>query len=264
MFGSGLGERGAVATLPSACDICDTRASAVLCGGEPRAVTAFARVQHQHRYLAKQTLYHEGTPALGLYVVCQGRIKVGRRNGSGRELILRLVDPGGVLGEEALLEGNRYVGTARALEDSRVAFVSRQDLLRLLATHPGMAMHLLAYMCQVLVSTQITLTSLALADARSRMAGLLLELGRRYGQPATEGTALSLSVSRGELAAMVGLTPETAMRLLSEFRDEGIVRTDRRQVILIHPERLAALSDGVEEAPVPWNEPPPSRPRIPS
>ncbi len=234
-----------MAAAPTVCDGCDVRASAVLCSAEPRALAAFALAQHQHRYPAKQTLYHEGTPALGLYVVCQGRIKVGRRNGGGREQILRLVDPGGLLGEEALLEGNRYVGTARALEDSRVAFVSRQDLLQLLARHSEMAMHLLVHLSQVLVSTQINLTSLALADARSRMAGLLLELGRRYGRPTTEGTALSLSVSRGELAAMVGLTPETAMRLLSEFRDEGIVRTDRRQVILVSPERLAALADGV-------------------
>ncbi len=74
------------------------------------------------------------------------------------------------------------------------------------------------------------------------MAGLLLELGRRYGQPTPEGIALSLSVNRGELAAMIGLTPETAMRLLSQFRDEGIVRADRRQVVLVQPERLEALT----------------------
>jgi CRP/FNR family transcriptional regulator len=268
VFGSGLGEPAGgpagAATLPSACDGCDARPTAVLCGAGARAVAAFVRVQHQHRYLAKQTLYHEGTPALGLYVVCQGRIKVGRRTGGGRELILRLVDPGGVLGEEALIEGNGYVGTARALEDSRVAFVSREDLLQLLAAHGELAMRLLGHVCQVLVFTQINLTSLALADARSRMAGLLLDLGRRYGQPTTEGTALSLSLSRGELAAMVGLTPETAMRLLSEFRDEGIVRTDRRQAILVRPERLAALAEGFQEGSVPWNERPPPKPRTAS
>jgi len=105
-----------------------------------------------------------------------------------------------------------------------------------------MAVNLLLHLCRELVSTQANLTRLALADARSRMAGLLLELGRRYGQPTPEGMQLSLQVSRGELAAMVGLTPETAMRLLSEFRDAGIVRTDRRQVILVRPERLEALS----------------------
>ncbi len=244
------GRPGTVPGPTRTCDTCDTRASAVLCRGETRAASAFARVQHPHRYSAKQTLYHEGTPALGLYLVCQGRIKVARRNGSGRELILRLVDAGGVLGEEALLEGTRYVGTARALEDSRIAFVCREDLLRLLATHTGLAMNLLAHLCQILVSTQANLTSLALTDARSRMAGLLLGLGRRYGQPTAQGTALSLCVSRAELAAMVGLTPETAMRLLSEFREEGAIRTDGRQLFLVQPERIAALAEGFQEGPV--------------
>lgn len=224
------------------CDACDARETAVLCGGEAAALAAFARVHHQHRYLAKQTLYHEGTPALGLYVVCRGRIKVSRADGNGREQILRLVDPGGVLGEEALIEGARYVGSALALEDSQVAFVGREELLRLFQAHGEMAVNLLLHLCRELVSTQANLTRLALADARSRMAGLLLELGRRYGQPTSEGMQLSLQVSRGELAAMVGLTPETAMRLLSEFRDAGIVRTDRRQVILVQPEQLEALS----------------------
>lgn len=224
------------------CDACDARKGAALCGGETTALAAFTRVHHRHRYLAKQTLYHEGTPALGLYVVCRGRIKVTCADGNGREQILRLVDPGGVLGEEALIEGARYVGSALALEDCQVAFASREQLLRLFETHGGMAVNLLLHLCRELVSTQANLTRLALADARSRMAGLLLELGRRYGQVTPEGMQLSLQVSRGELAAMVGLTPETAMRLLAEFREAGILRTDRRQVTLVRPEQLEVLS----------------------
>ncbi|MBI2117254.1 MAG: Crp/Fnr family transcriptional regulator [candidate division NC10 bacterium] len=189
------------------CDACDAREGAALCGSQTAAL-----------------------------------IKVSRADGNGREQILRLVDPGGVLGEEALIEGARYVGSALALEDSQVAFASREQLLRLFETHGGMAVNLLLHLCRELVSTQANLTRLALADARSRMAGLLLELGRRYGQPTPEGMRLSLQVSRGELAAMVGLTPETAMRLLSEFRDAGILRTNRRQVILVRPEQLEVLS----------------------
>jgi CRP-like cAMP-binding protein len=235
--------------LTETCRACDVRDSAVLCNGETAALADFAQVHYQHRYLAKQTLYHEGTPALGLFLVCRGRIKVSRTDGNGREQILRLVDRGGILGEEALLDGSRYVGSARALEDSQVAFVGRENFLRLLRAQEGKAVNLLLHVCRVLVSTQANLTRLALADARARMAGLLLDLGRQYGRPTDGGTELSLSVSRGELAAMVGLTPETAMRLLSEFREAGIVRTDRRQVILVEPERLEALTSSLSVAP---------------
>jgi CRP-like cAMP-binding protein len=199
-------------------------------------------VRHQHRYLARQTLYHEETPALGLYVLCRGRIKVSRADGNGREQILRLVDPGGVLGEEVLIEGARYVGTARALEESLAAFVARGDLLRLLRTHDGLGVSLLLHLARELVSIQTHLTRVALADARSRLATLLLDLSRRYGQPGRGGTQLALHLSRGELAAMVGLTPETVMRLLSEFRMEGILRTEGRAVTLLAPERLKALT----------------------
>ncbi len=228
--------------LTEACGTCHVRDSSVLCSGETAAPAEFAQMHYQHRYLARQTLYHEGTPSLGLFLVCRGRIKVSRADRNGREQILRLVDQGGVLGEEALLDGSRYVGSARALEESQVAFVGREDLLRFLRTHEGMAVSLLLHLCRVLVSTQANLTRLALTDARSRMAGLLLDLGRQYGRPTPEGTELSLSISRGELAAMVGVAPETAMRLLSEFREAGIVRTDRRQVILAKPGRLEALT----------------------
>jgi len=128
------------------------------------------------------------------------------------------------------------------MEDSQVAFISREELLSLLRDHEGMVVNLLWHLCRVLVSTQANLTRLALADARFRMAGLLLDLGRRYGQPTNEGMELLLSVRRRELAAMIGLTPETARCLLSRFRDEGIIRTDRRQVVLVQPERLEAFT----------------------
>jgi len=247
-----------------ACDACDAREGAALCGSETAALAAFARVHHQHQYLAKQTLYHEGTPALGLYVVCRGRIKVSRADGNGREQILRLVDPGGVLGEEVLIEGARYVGTARALEDSLAAFVAREDLLRLLRTHDGLGVSLLFHLARELVSIQTHLTRVALADARSRLATLLLDLCGRYGQPGRGGdpahmamgqasglgVQIALNLSRSELAAMVGLTPETVMRLLSEFREEGILRTEGRAVTLLAPERLKALTLERPEAPL--------------
>jgi CRP/FNR family transcriptional regulator len=82
----------------------------------------------------------------------------------------------------------------------------------------------------------------ALADARSRLASLLLDLGSRYGQPGRGGTQLAVNLSRGELAAMVGLTAETVMRLLSEFREEGILRTEGRIMTLLAEQRLKALA----------------------
>ena len=94
----------------------------------------------------------------------------------------------------------------------------------------------------MLQTAQTGLARMALTDARSRLAGLLLDLGRRHGKPTAAGMTCPLSLSRAELGAMIGLTPETTMRLLSEFRGEGIVLTDGRTLTLTQPDRLEGLA----------------------
>ena len=224
------------------CATCRIREVAALCNGGDSSLAAFIRERSQHRYRAKQILYHENTPALGMYGVCSGRIKVSRTEGRGREQVLRIVDAGGILGEECLLEESRFVGTARALEDSQIAFVGRRDVIQLLRARDGMAEKFVLHLCDVLHATQQGLARVALTDARSRLAGLLLDLGRRYGESDGKGVRFSLNLSRGELGAMVGLTPETTMRLLSEFRTKGILRADGRTLTLLHPDQLESLT----------------------
>ncbi|HSB73425.1 MAG TPA: Crp/Fnr family transcriptional regulator [Candidatus Methylomirabilis sp.] len=224
------------------CATCRVREFAALCSGGETALAAFTRTCSRHVYQAKQTLFHENTPALGLYGVCTGRIKVSRVDDRGREQILRLVDPGGILGEECLLEDGLFLGTAWAMEESQVAFVGRRDVLQLLRVREGMSEKFVTHLCQMLQTAQTGLARATLTDARSRLAGLLLDLGRRYGLRTEEGITCSLNLSRAELGAMIGLTPETTMRLLSAFREEGMIRTDGRTLTLLQPDRLEALA----------------------
>lgn len=220
------------------CATCRLREVAALCSGGKSSLAAFMRGRSRHRYLAKQTLYHENTPALGVYGVCSGQIKVSRSGGRGKEQILRIVDPGGILGEESLLEDGRFAGTAQALGNSEVAFVGRREMLQLLRGPDAMTEKFVLHLCHVLQATQMDLARIALADARSRLAGLLLDLGRRYGESEGKGVRFLLNVSRRELGAMVGLTPETTMRLMSEFRRQGLVRADGRMLSLPNPDKL--------------------------
>lgn len=223
------------------CRRCPTAPSAILCG-QGRGLEAFLRLRRLHRFGRRQVIFHEDTPATTLYLLCAGRVKLVRTDGAGRQQILRIVDPGETLGEECLLPGAHYAATAETLEDSQAAFVQREDLLRLLDEGDGTAVRFLLHLCRVLVSLQARLSQVALGDARSRLARLLLDLGRRYGESQGEGTRLNISLTRRDIAALVGLTPETAMRLLSEFRREGILRTTGRQILVLDAERLAALA----------------------
>jgi len=198
-------------------------------------------IRHIHGYEARQTLYHEGTPALGIHILCSGRVKLSRGDNHGRQQILRIVGPGEICGEEALLEEAAYTNTAEALESCQTAFVRRDAFLDLLENR-NRILPLLRHICQVLVETRMRFTHVALGDARTRMAAQLLDLAERYGTATARGIiTLDLPLRRSELAALVGLSPETAVRLLSQFQRDGLLEVKGQRLILKSPERLRAL-----------------------
>ncbi len=207
----------------------------------PEEIEATKGIRHTRTYQPRQILYHEGMPALGIHILCSGRVKLSRGANNGRQQILRIVGPGEICGEEALLDGAPYTNTAEALDTCQSAFVRREAFLELLQKRDRVLLPILRHVCQVLIDTQVRFTHVALSDARTRMAAQLLDLADRYGQPGSKGTMLNLSLRRGELAALVGLSPETAMRLLSQFQREGLLEVHGRRLTLKSPDRLRAL-----------------------
>ncbi len=139
------------------------------------------------------------------------------------------------------MDGAPYTNTAEALERCQTAFVRREAFLNLFQSRDRVLLPFLRHICQVLIETQIRLTRVGLSDARSRMAALLLELGERHGRPGPKGITIDLALRRGELAALAGLSPETVMRLLSEFQRGGIVTVQGRRLTLKKPDRLRAF-----------------------
>jgi CRP-like cAMP-binding protein len=226
----------------NACSECGTKTTCLLISQlSPEEVEATKEIRHIRGYQTRQTLYHEGMPALGIHILCSGRVKLSRADTQGREQIMRIVGPGEICGEEALLERTPYTSTAEALESCQTAFVRREAFLDLLQSRDQILLPLLRHICEVLIETQVRLSRIALSDARTRMAAQLLELAERYGKPGPKGTILHLPLRRAELAALAGLSPETAMRLLSQFQREGLLAVQGRRLTLTSPEKLRAL-----------------------
>jgi CRP/FNR family transcriptional regulator len=224
------------------CESCQTREQCIFDGLPPAEVEAFNRIRHLHHYKARQAIFHEGTPALGFHIVCSGRIKLSTADRDGREQVIRIANPGEVIGEEALLDSHAYHATAEPFEDCHTAFIKRDQFLVLLESNHGVASRFLLHFCRTLIEAQGRLARMGLGDARTRLAGTLLGLAQRYGRRAKGGVDLDLNLSRAELAAMVGLSPETAMRLLSEFKADGVLRLEGRRIIVLSVEKLATLA----------------------
>ncbi len=224
------------------CDACAEREQCIFGNLPAPQLENFNRIRHFHQYKARQIIFHEGTPALGFHIGCSGRIKLSKADSNGREQIVRIASAGEIIGEEALMDGQPYGATAEPLEDCHTAFIKRGDFLAFLNGGGGIASRFLLHFCRTLIETQGRLARMGLGDARARLAATLLDLTQRYGKPTKGGVNLDLELSRSELAAMVGLSPETAMRLLSEFKGDGLLRLDGRQIIILSRDKLAALA----------------------
>ncbi|MEE9366885.1 MAG: Crp/Fnr family transcriptional regulator [Dehalococcoidales bacterium] len=170
------------------------------------------------------------------YVIAGGRIKVVKHSSSGKDFIIAFFGPGEMFGEVAVFEGKPYPASAQAITDSKVLGIKRQNFLDFLATRPQVALRIINILGGRLRDAQGRLKDLAGERVEQRLARILLMLASRMGN--------TLPFTRQELADMAGMTTETAIRLTSQLRERGIIRSFRGQLIILDEVKLRALAEG--------------------
>ena len=202
----------------------------------------------QHQFYAKgQYIFQAGARVSGLYCVFQGKVKVSKLSADGKEQIIRLAREGDVLAYRSLMSGDTCTTTATALTDCVVCLVPRPDFFSLLEQNPQFSHSLLRLMAQNLGEAEERLLHTAYKPVRERLAEALLLLHQVFepapaAEPAPRKVAFSIPVSREDLAALTGTTKETASRLLSDFRHEGMVTTQGSRITIRQLEKLSQLA----------------------
>jgi CRP/FNR family transcriptional regulator len=191
---------------------------------------------------AGELVFYEGLPAYGLYILCEGKIKVAKRLKGGRSQILKLLAPGEVLGEKTLFDQETYTCYAKALEPSRLMFIPREDFLAFMRKYPDVAFRLIEKLSRELKAFGDKLVEISAYSAKERMARVLLELAQAFGRETPEGLDIGVELPRGEIAEMAGVTTETAVRILSEFKDQGILALPGRRIVILKPEELRSMA----------------------
>jgi len=198
------------------------------------------------RYFERGTgelIFQEGMPASGIYFICRGKVKLVQQTPDKRKKqILKILGSGDLLGEETFFAGGRHTAYARALEPTKLYFFSGDDFLEFLTRHPQMALKLLERFAQEIKAYQRLLVELAYERGEERLARLLLELSQKFGVRKGEACLIDLRLSRTELAELLGLRPETTIRILSRWRAEGIVELERRRLVILDERRLSRLA----------------------
>jgi CRP/FNR family transcriptional regulator len=202
-------------------------------------VLSVARVRHFDRGAC---IFKEGDASNEFSIVVCGRVKVFRTTASGKEVILEIFGCGDPLGAIAVYEGVPFPATALALEPVECLVIGRRDFFALLDTHPTIVRSLLLGLTHRMMDMTRRLLELSGGRVETRFARLFLKLAEQVGRrdaPEPGGIFIPMPLSRQELADLTGTTIETAIRIMSRWNKDDIVRTTRDGFVIVDPPALA-------------------------
>ena len=184
-------------------------------------------------------LFAEGDEGDHLYVIVEGKLKLGTSSGDGRENLLSILGPGEMFGELSLFDPGPRTSTATAVTDAKLLSLGQEKLIPWLATNPNVSLQLLARLAQRLRRTNEAVGDLVFSDVPGRVAKALIDLGDRFGKQTDEGLFVHHDLTQEELAQLVGASRETVNKALADFAGRGWLKLDGRAVLITDFERLS-------------------------
>ena len=202
------------------CMTCKLRNSNFCCALSHASLEGLDHIKHATAYPDGALIFVEGQVPRGVYILCQGRAKLMTTNSDGRSLIVKIAQPGGVLGLHAVVSGKPYELTVETLQPSQLAFVGREDFLRFLKSHGDACLQAAQQLSLECQSAYDVIRSIGLSHSVSeKMARLLLQWAADV--KLTDGVIrLKLSLTHEEMAQLIGTSRETVTRTLSQFKKQ--------------------------------------------
>ena len=203
------------------------------------SASALRKSMDEVRLTRGQTLFSEGDQAERLYVIGEGKIKLGTVSADGRENLLSILGPGDMFGELSLFDLKPRASTATAVTDARLFSLGNDDLHELLRVRPEVSFYLLQSLAQRFRRVSEIVEDLVFSDVPGRVAKALIQLSGRFGKPTDEGLHVNNDLTQEELAQLVGASRETVNKALADFAGRGWLRLEARSVIILDEERLS-------------------------
>ncbi len=195
---------------------------------------------HEQRVERDQFLFLEGDAADYVYIVFEGKVKIVKQAPSGKEMILEVFAPGEVFGGAAVLLP-RHPASAVSMEPGVVLRLPLADYQALLKRFPPLALQIIELLRQRLGEAHQVIRGLAAERVETRVARLLFKLADKIGVPGEGGTRLGLHLTRQDIADMAGCTLETAIRILSRWQKEGLIKTEEGVITILNRQELGRL-----------------------
>lgn len=190
-------------------------------------------------YKKGQVIFYERKRPLGIYCVHSGSVKISRLGTEGKEQIVRIAKAGDLLGLRSLISGRNYSASATTIDDSVVCFIDKRKFFQITIRYPEISTQIMLTLSTLLEEAEKKITSMAQKPVRERLAEALLALDEVFR---SDGCPTVISLSREDLANIVGTANETVIRLLGEFKEEHLVTVKGRKIFLVDKKGLQQIA----------------------
>lgn len=190
-------------------------------------------------YKKKNDIYRIGEMPLYVYFIASGKVKTIRINEDGKELITGIYSKGDYFGYEALLKGNEHTDNAEAMEDSEIITMPKDEFFQLVYSNREIAKKFIEMLSNKVDEKEENLLHLAYNSVRQRTAEALLNVSLKFNPENQSG--VELSISREDLANMVGTATESVIRVISDLKEEGILSVKSGKIVIEKADKLEQI-----------------------
>lgn len=187
---------------------------------------------------AKHIIFQVGEAGDHLLILLKGRVKVSLNSADGKEAILSILEPGNVMGEMALIDGDTRSANVTTMDACSFLVLWRRDFLPFLERNPHVALKLLSGLSQRLRATNDMVGNLSFLNLPARLARILINLGQQYGKVTSTGIAIGLKLSQEELGNLVGVSRESVNRQIRLWVDGSVLDYTHGTIILKNSDAL--------------------------
>ena len=219
------------------CLSCNLCAEGFFCRLPKSVMEAFQPLKFTLVHPAGATLFVEGQTSRGIYILCKGRVKLSANSSDGHTLILKVSQPGEVLGLNATLSGTPHETTAETGQPCQLNFVRGDDFLRFLTQHGDACMQAAIQLSRDCQQAYAQLRSFTMSSASQRVARLMLDWSQDDSGMAT-AHGIKVALTHDEIAQIIGMSRETVTRTLATLRKQHIAELQGSTLLI---QNMAAI-----------------------
>lgn len=218
----------------------------IFCHLDHKEMLEVSKLIISKEYAKGEFIFLSGEPLEYLFIINKGKVKITKVTESGKEQILRILNPGDFMGELSLFGQSSITNNAEAIEHTDICLISRKDMGYLVQKFPNIGLKILAEFSNRLEMAENLIVQLGLYDVEQRVAGFILQLAANKEKKSDGSIDITLSVSKRDLASLIGTSQETLSRKLSLFQDNGWIKLQGQRNITILDEQALRKIAGTD------------------